>query len=234
MHTHKFTCSAASAAGPLLFGSPDGPTTAPSGPAPARASRSARRASVAGSTTNGTSGLSCEGSSPSAVLQRSLESRLQARMDVNGSPEYVLTWKHWGMQSGPPICALRASARRTSGKGSSGWPTPQRHDAQGGKTPEQVAAMRARGHGVSNLNEVCYVAGWATPTVGDAIKATPRSKQGLPKQIHGRTPPQSPAGTERRGVLNPALARWLMGFPAAWDDCGATAMPSSRKSRRSS
>lgn len=33
-------------------------------------------------------------------------------------------------------------------------PTPQAHDAQKGKTAEQVAAMRARGHGVSNLNEL--------------------------------------------------------------------------------
>lgn len=33
-------------------------------------------------------------------------------------------------------------------------PTPQAHDAQKGKTAEQVAAMRARGHGVSNLNEM--------------------------------------------------------------------------------
>jgi len=34
-------------------------------------------------------------------------------------------------------------------------PTPQAHDAQGPKTPEQVAAMRARvGAGVRNLNEV--------------------------------------------------------------------------------
>lgn len=35
------------------------------------------------------------------------------------------------------------------------WPTPQAHDAVGGKTPEQIAAMRLRtGAGVSNLNEV--------------------------------------------------------------------------------
>jgi len=33
-------------------------------------------------------------------------------------------------------------------------PTPQAHDAQKGKTADQVAAMRARGHGVSNLNEL--------------------------------------------------------------------------------
>jgi hypothetical protein len=33
-------------------------------------------------------------------------------------------------------------------------PTPQAHDAQKGKTVAQVAAMRAKGHGVWNLNEI--------------------------------------------------------------------------------
>lgn len=33
-------------------------------------------------------------------------------------------------------------------------PTPQAHDATKGKTAEQVAKMRAKGHGVWNLNEV--------------------------------------------------------------------------------
>lgn len=33
-------------------------------------------------------------------------------MDANGSPEYVLTWKHWDMESGQQICALRGRARR--------------------------------------------------------------------------------------------------------------------------
>ena len=44
----------------------------------------------------------------------------------------------------------------------------------------------------------------------------------------------STAPTEKRGALNPAHSRWLMGFPGAWDDCGVTAMLSCRKSRRPS
>ena len=34
--------------------------------------------------------------------------------------------------------------------------------------------------------------------------------------------------------LNPAHSRWLMGYPAEWDFCGAMAMQSSRKSRQRS
>ena len=83
-----------------------------------------------------TSGQKCAGLSLSANLQSSLESRLQANLAETGSPEYALTWKHWDMQSGPPICALRASARRTSGSGSiggrSGWTTPASRDWKGG------------------------------------------------------------------------------------------------------
>lgn len=46
-------------------------------------------------------------------------------------------------------------------------PTPQAHDQRGGKTREQVATMRAKGHGVRNLNEFVVNDLLPTPAVND-------------------------------------------------------------------
>lgn len=49
--------------------------------------------------------------------------------------------------------------------------------------------------------------------------------------VLGLTTSSSPVATAKRGVLNPALARWLMGYPVAWCDCVVTAMQSFPRSR---
>lgn len=183
-----------------------------------------------GKKTKDTFGLSFTGLSPSAGLQLSLESRLRALTDGNGSPEYVLTWKQWTMQLGVPICALRASGRPTSGNGCTGWPSPQTADTGKSETARK---------GSENLS---VIAGWATPTVQDSENCAAPSqfnRNSDPLNVQavksiGPTQSSSPAETEKRGVLNPALARWLMGYPDAWDSCGATAMQSCLKSRRGS
>jgi hypothetical protein len=95
-------------------------------------------------------------------------------LDVAGSLEYVLTWKTWDMPSGPPICALRARARPTSGNvfgGSpidplTGWPTAQARDHFPAHSPEYIAEKKAQGHGMANLNDVTQLAGWPTPMAG--------------------------------------------------------------------
>ena len=147
--------SEGSGAGPTLFDSQVGPPIDRSGPDPAPASPSVKPDKEKEKPTNDISGPTGLNSSEHVSLQLSLESRLRQRMAEHGSQEYVLTWKHWDMNSGPPICALRASRRRTSDSDCSGWPTP--------KTPTGGANTnrKQRGAGGPDLQEV---AGWATPT----------------------------------------------------------------------
>lgn len=118
------TSSPASESGPTLSGSQDGPTIARSGPEAAHASLSARQAQDLGLLTSGTYGRSGTGLLNSARLSGYLASRLRAATRSLGSTLYRLTWKVRVTPSGRSIYALRALARRTSGSGCSGVPTP--------------------------------------------------------------------------------------------------------------
>lgn len=131
--------------------------------------------------TSGTCGPISITSSKSAALQSSLESRLQARTQTLGSTLYAMTWKPWVTPSGRSRSRLRASVRRISETGSTGWPTPQTSDSTGGGQAKR--AMGETRHG-SNLNDFVMLAGWGTPTAsepggtGDQYLARSQGKTG--------------------------------------------------------
>lgn len=112
----------ASAGGPTLFDWLDGQTAGASGQALVPASPSLSPAYGPDLTTRGTSGRSGIGSSASAILQLSLESKLRERRF--GSIDYTLTWKTRILPSGRQICRLQALAQSTVGLDSSLLPTP--------------------------------------------------------------------------------------------------------------
>jgi hypothetical protein len=91
------------------------------------------------------------------------------------------------------------------------WPTAVSRDGFSAHTLDYVAAKKAQGHGMANLND--YLAATA---------------------LTGPAPNGSSATTEKRGVPNPVFACWLMGFPDAWISGVLQAMQSFRKSRRKS
>jgi hypothetical protein len=93
--TTSVTSSRESADGHLHFVLPESAPSVVASQDPVRVNRSLMQGRDLGPPTLAIYGPTFADSSHSASLQSSLESKLRARMDVTGSLEYVLTWKHW-------------------------------------------------------------------------------------------------------------------------------------------
>ena len=189
------TSSQGSASGPTPCDPQAGPMTVLFGQEAARASLSAAQVAEAGLMMSGTSGRTGITSSASASLQSSLESKLRAKTASVGSTLYQLTWKPRATPSGRLICALRASARRTSASVSSseqrGWPTPIVNDVTGsthcyGKNREILL----------KLPGAAKQTGWPTPTVGNADG----SQMAKDASVTGRRPDGSKATVSLNAV----------------------------------
>ena len=119
-----------------------------------------------------TYGLRSSASSESVALQQCLASRLPELLGSRGSIMFALTWKAQATPLRRRICALRASAHRTSGSGSTGWPTPavggeNSTDSRWQQRREEVKAKRMNGNGFGlTLGMAASLSGWPTPMAG--------------------------------------------------------------------
>lgn len=185
--------SQALAFGPMPSGLPDGATTDLFGLVPVRANLSARQAKELGLMTSGTCGPTSITSSKSAALQSSLESRLQARTQTLGSTLYAMTWKPWVTPSGRSRFRLRASVRRTSVTGFTGWPTPAANEYE----PKDLQRLEQRrrecaertgngnGFGLTLGQAVPMVlTGWPTPQTSDSTGGG-QAKRAMGDTRHG-------------------------------------------------
>jgi len=164
-------------------------------------------------------------------------------MGWDGSMEYSLTWKERVTPAGRRICALRASGRRTSGKGYggsqrslathkeitlwkaglvtpqtlAGWSTPRANDAEKRGCPSEDKR--------NGLVNAAQLAGRPTPNamLGGSTNRSGKRKGELLMGglVRGLTSCSSPAATARcaGSALNPAMSRWLQGYPATFDRC---------------
>ena len=154
--------------------------------------------------TSGTFGPTSSISSASADLSMSLANKLQAVTQTHGSTLYKQTWKEWDTPSG--LCRLRqrASARRTSESGPTGWPTPTASSVTGAGTSGRQGGM--------NIQTAAMMTGWPTPTTIDN------------NQVRG---PGAAANAPNRGSTLGGAARmvgWVTPTSRDWkDSAGMTA-----------
>lgn len=205
---HSATFSRVSASGVMPYAAPDGLMTGPCGQEVAPANLSARQAKERGLLTSGTFGPRSSTSSASAALTQFLANRLRQRTALLGSTLYTLTWRVRVTPSGRSIPALRASARRISANGYTGWLTPSARDWK--DTPGMARTRKDGRSRMDQLSRQVFLLEREQPAFGGIRTG-------------------SAVWTAHPGLLNPAHARWLMGLPPEWDACAAMATPLSRR-----
>ena len=162
--TGNATSSPASPGGPLQLDLLGGPTTASSGPAAPRASRSPSRVKAKPRMTIGTCGPTSFASSVPDGPLSSWENRLRRRLARTGSTECLLTWKQRTTPAGRSLSQLVPSTRPIAGIDSGLWPTPAARDWRSEKATDEFYQAWASSPKGKTLPMQIALAMWATPT----------------------------------------------------------------------
>lgn len=158
----------------------------------------------------------------------------EGRGGLQANPEKALERREQGHQLNLDDAACLAA-----------WATPTTRDHKDGACDLEVNPVNAL------LGRQVLMAAWNSPAAAADGNGGKRPAQGtsmtgrhpsgkkvnmgLASQVHiGVLATGSPASTEKRGQLNPAHSRWLMGFPAEWDACAPTATRSLSRTRKPS
>ncbi|CAO3300345.1 hypothetical protein LMG26824_02721 [Stenotrophomonas maltophilia] len=173
--TGNATSSPVSPAGPLQLDLLGGPTTASSGPAAPRASRSPSRVKEKPRMTIGTCGPTSFASSVPDGPLSSWENRLRRRLARTGSTECLLTWKQRTTPAGRSLSQLVPSTRPTDETGSGLWRTPNAHVVDAKSNVVKLEGRKPSDPQVGLADQVAAL--WPTPTASLADKGV-RSTEG--------------------------------------------------------
>jgi hypothetical protein len=145
---------------------------------------------------------------------------------VTDSEPYSQTWPRWGMTLAGSAYAHPMSERRITEIDGFYWLTPTSMEmatAGGGEAfqTKTGTVRRKNQDGTSSALGLSHQVMWPTPTSHDA--------SGRVSRPAGKTGNHHLASLDYRvgGQLNPDWVGWLMGFPIAWANSKATAMPKS-------